>query len=275
MLKNVNRSFAVILLTPVRRLAPDGSLSFCRTDPGYTYCRLDFLGEIGQVLEDGNFPKRSPIQTTTTMLPPDPSCLEGGDDVSSGRSETRTGDNSREGGGGGGAGGACGAILLARDESGGTASDPPGPGDDVDCDLIRIPPPGWLFNSSSPTDPANHNAAPADDAQKDEECGPPSRPPPPPNATAMRWASGSCTICLGAYRIGESVAWSTNPECHHCFHTSCIEEWLLFTTQNHDSSNTRAPLHRRQQRNGDTMLAVPACPNCRREFVKDPYEIDV
>mmetsp|Transcript_17563 Transcript_17563/g.49605 ORF Transcript_17563/g.49605 Transcript_17563/m.49605 type:complete len:322 (-) Transcript_17563:492-1457(-) len=35
-----------------------------------------------------------------------------------------------------------------------------------------------------------------------------------------------CTICLEAYHVGESVAWSRNASCHHVFHTKCIYDWL-------------------------------------------------
>lgn len=84
----------------------------------------------------------------------------------------------------------------------------------------------------------------------------------------MRWASWTCTICLGAYHVGESVTWSSNSECDHCFHTSCIEEWLLRRPP------YRPPRRQQARETGGNSYAVPACPNCRRDFVKDPYEID-
>lgn len=36
-----------------------------------------------------------------------------------------------------------------------------------------------------------------------------------------------CAICLDVFRIGEVVAWSTDPHCGHVFHHKCIREWLL------------------------------------------------
>jgi Ring finger domain len=87
---------------------------------------------------------------------------------------------------------------------------------------------------------------------------------------SMRWASGSCTICLGAYQMGDSVTWSSNPDCEHCFHTSCIEEWLL---------KPRPQKKRVPSRGGAPAIiswvegdSVPPCPNCRRDFIQDPFE---
>jgi hypothetical protein len=37
-----------------------------------------------------------------------------------------------------------------------------------------------------------------------------------------RLVSDTCTICLCQYDEGESVTWSTRPECVHAFHTQCI-----------------------------------------------------
>jgi hypothetical protein len=37
-----------------------------------------------------------------------------------------------------------------------------------------------------------------------------------------RLVSDTCTICLCQYVEGESVTWSTRPECVHAFHTQCI-----------------------------------------------------
>jgi Ring finger domain len=94
-----------------------------------------------------------------------------------------------------------------------------------------------------------------------------SSPPPPP----MRWAAGSCTICLASYQVGESVAWSSNPDCEHCFHTLCIEEWLLKPRPQKKRVPSRGGI-------GPTIISwvegdsVPPCPNCRRDFIQDPFE---
>lgn len=63
-----------------------------------------------------------------------------------------------------------------------------------------------------------------------------------------RHAPIECSICLCDYTVGSDVVWSSNPQCDHVFHASCIEVWLM------------------KQREG------PLCPCCRRDFVIDPYD---
>lgn len=36
-----------------------------------------------------------------------------------------------------------------------------------------------------------------------------------------------CHICLDHFRIGEEISWSNVSKCEHCFHSKCINEWLL------------------------------------------------
>ncbi|KAF8395753.1 hypothetical protein HHK36_019704 [Tetracentron sinense] len=36
--------------------------------------------------------------------------------------------------------------------------------------------------------------------------------------------NGPCSICLSEYRPKDIIRWI--PECHHCFHVDCIDEWL-------------------------------------------------
>jgi Ring finger domain len=40
------------------------------------------------------------------------------------------------------------------------------------------------------------------------------------------WAIPECAICMESYNLGDSIVWSSNPDCHHVFHTACINEWL-------------------------------------------------
>ncbi|KAI8546034.1 hypothetical protein RHMOL_Rhmol07G0084500 [Rhododendron molle] len=35
---------------------------------------------------------------------------------------------------------------------------------------------------------------------------------------------GPCCICLSEYREKDTIRWV--PECNHCFHVDCIDEWL-------------------------------------------------
>jgi hypothetical protein len=120
-------------------------------------------------------------------------------------------------------------------------------------DEIRIPVPGFLLPGGL------------------EEAASLSLSLPEDSASPMRWAAGSCTVCLGSYQIGESVTWSSNPDCEHCFHTSCIEEWVL---RRRPQKNN----HRRRRVEGadnheDDDEDDPLCPNCRRPFVVvGPFE---
>ena len=70
------------------------------------------------------------------------------------------------------------------------------------------------------------------------------------NGSGTRLVPCLCVICLQQYEIGEEIVWSSNPDCEHVFHESCIERWLI------------------KQRGG------PLCPNCRRDFIIDPYDLE-
>jgi len=41
-----------------------------------------------------------------------------------------------------------------------------------------------------------------------------------------RSTPSECTICLVSYQLGDSVAWSRHPICHHEYHLDCLKEWL-------------------------------------------------
>jgi len=67
-------------------------------------------------------------------------------------------------------------------------------------------------------------------------------------AQVLRDVAGECAICISSYKIGDDVVWSSNPLCEHCFHTACMEKWLM------------------------EQLAGSLCPCCRRDFVIDPLD---
>mmetsp|Transcript_17816 Transcript_17816/g.26689 ORF Transcript_17816/g.26689 Transcript_17816/m.26689 type:complete len:154 (-) Transcript_17816:304-765(-) len=46
------------------------------------------------------------------------------------------------------------------------------------------------------------------------------------NNDNLRQVSGTCAICLSSYKIGETVIWSSNPDCPHAFHKNCIFTWI-------------------------------------------------
>jgi Ring finger domain len=64
--------------------------------------------------------------------------------------------------------------------------------------------------------------------------------------TTLRTISGLCGICLDLFAEHQSVSWSSNPSCRHCFHDTCIQAWLLRT---HRSRNAKQ------------------CPCCRQHFL--------
>jgi hypothetical protein len=58
--------------------------------------------------------------------------------------------------------------------------------------------------------------------------------------------SRCCAICLESYKVGDTVTWSVNENCHHVYHQSCIAQHLAY------SKKENAQLH---------------CPTCRQEFL--------
>ena len=72
----------------------------------------------------------------------------------------------------------------------------------------------------------------------------------PPAEIEKRHVSESCAICINSYRVGDIVAWSSNPLCMHVFHRACIETWLL---------KERAHLQ---------------CPCCRQRFVDGMVDLE-
>lgn len=61
----------------------------------------------------------------------------------------------------------------------------------------------------------------------------------PSNGTLV---SNCCAICLGVFDVGDSVVWSSNPNCKHAFHQECVLGWLV------------------------KMQPETPCPCCRQEF---------
>mmetsp|Transcript_9740 Transcript_9740/g.17159 ORF Transcript_9740/g.17159 Transcript_9740/m.17159 type:complete len:394 (+) Transcript_9740:194-1375(+) len=51
-----------------------------------------------------------------------------------------------------------------------------------------------------------------------------------------------CAICLTGYEVGDTVIWSSNPDCAHAFHQDCVVGWLV------------------------KMQPETPCPCCRQEF---------
>ena len=43
----------------------------------------------------------------------------------------------------------------------------------------------------------------------------------------IRSISGDCAICYYQYTPGDRITWSSNPNCIHCYHSRCVQAWLL------------------------------------------------
>lgn len=56
---------------------------------------------------------------------------------------------------------------------------------------------------------------------------------------------GTCPICLSDYRAEEVVR--CIPECQHCFHAGCIDEWLRLNKSCPVCRNSPSPAHGNQQ----------------------------
>lgn len=69
-------------------------------------------------------------------------------------------------------------------------------------------------------------------------------------ATKFRVVSEECAICREPYQLGETIVWSPNKVCVHCFHDDCIKPWLL----RHSSKSQ-------------------GCPCCRQPFVRDQASV--
>ncbi|KAL7565154.1 hypothetical protein ACA910_021532 [Epithemia clementina (nom. ined.)] len=65
--------------------------------------------------------------------------------------------------------------------------------------------------------------------------------------SSVRQRGTGCDICLLEFESGDVIAWSTNPNCDHAYHSDCISDWLL-----------------RQ----------PTCPSCRQEYLPSPPSSD-
>ncbi|KAK7281126.1 hypothetical protein RIF29_08842 [Crotalaria pallida] len=48
----------------------------------------------------------------------------------------------------------------------------------------------------------------------------------PSNQDDGAWEESECCICLGEFRDGEKV--KVLPNCEHCFHCECVDEWLTY-----------------------------------------------
>lgn len=69
----------------------------------------------------------------------------------------------------------------------------------------------------------------------------------------LRLVTGLCGICLDSFAETQAVSWSSNPDCVHCFHGTCIQSWLLRTYMCRTNISSK---HSSNQ-----------CPCCRQSFL--------
>jgi len=81
------------------------------------------------------------------------------------------------------------------------------------------------------------------------------------SAATTRTVVGMCAICLNHYAIHESIVWSPNPDCIHCFHEDCIKSWLLRSSRRNAMTSTLTSSHNQSDQNDQP------CPCCRQPFV--------
>ena len=146
----------------------------------------------------------------------------------------------------------CSNIITVEDESwkipdqsqSSTSNDRTGRfdnGADEEERFILIPEPGLSYCSSIDETGANENPNLASNNTTSGEILNIPR-------SKMRRVAIECPICLCDYQVGSDIVWSSNPQCEHVYHKSCIEQWLM------------------KGRDG------PLCPCCRRDFVIDPLD---
>ena len=73
-----------------------------------------------------------------------------------------------------------------------------------------------------------------------------------------------CSICLSELDVGETVCWSQNEECTHCYHLECILTWFVSLGKQH-SRMKRFPA----QMTAQSLIKYKLeCPCCRQVFLE-------
>jgi len=92
-------------------------------------------------------------------------------------------------------------------------------------------------------------------------------------SSPTRLVPASCAVCLSELEVGQTISWSSNPNCLHVFHQECVVRWFLSVAKKNlmrISSNegvvldlTTDPLRYEFSKQ---------CPCCRREFLDEKKE---
>lgn len=78
------------------------------------------------------------------------------------------------------------------------------------------------------------------------------------DTTKFRVVSEECAICREPYQVGETIVWSPNTTCVHCFHADCIKPWLL----RHSPKSQGCPCCRQQFVQGQLTAPSAVCDEC-------------
>jgi Ring finger domain len=85
--------------------------------------------------------------------------------------------------------------------------------------------------------------------------------------STRRLVPSGCAICLSLFDAGESITWSSNPQCTHIFHRECVLHWYL-------AVGRKAQRRRHHSNPAISDVEAPskicdfslACPCCRQDF---------
>lgn len=86
-----------------------------------------------------------------------------------------------------------------------------------------------------------------------------------------REVPNGCAICLSVFEPGDAVTWSSNADCHHCFHHECILNWLMASGRKYLRRQRRLQERRGLVYSQDPIEKLTTCPMqcpcCRQDFV--------
>ena len=98
-------------------------------------------------------------------------------------------------------------------------------------------------------------------------------------AGIMTSVPNCCAICVEGYKIGDSVTFSTNPQCCHAYHTKCISSYLARMNHNNQHQGERCGNNNNNNNMISSTTLSPGggsvglsltntdCPTCRRPFL--------
>lgn len=89
----------------------------------------------------------------------------------------------------------------------------------------------------------------------------------------QRFVRDQCVICISSFQIKDRVTWSSNLDCEHVFHETCILQWLKASGQQRlTRSRLRrdyqlTPIRLRPEVFAEVTTGPWLCPICRLDFI--------